>query len=79
VVRSPDGASAARGRRRRARLDEVGTRRVMGQWRGGENSGERRWRRRWGALDGDGCGSLHKELGVIALLPAAKKNLNERE
>jgi hypothetical protein len=26
-----------------------------------------------GALDGDGCGSLHKELGVTALLPAVKK------
>jgi hypothetical protein len=26
-----------------------------------------------GALDGDGCSSLHKELRVMALLPAAKK------
>jgi hypothetical protein len=40
---------------------------------GGENGGERWQRRRWGALDGDGCGSLHKELRVTAILPAAKK------
>jgi hypothetical protein len=26
-----------------------------------------------GALDGDGCSSLHKELGVMALLSAVKK------
>jgi hypothetical protein len=31
------------------------------------------------ALDSDGCGSLHNELGVTVVLLAAKKNPNERK
>jgi hypothetical protein len=63
VVRSPDGAPAARGGGVRQGLRRWGLTVRRGGGEGDENGDEQRRRRLWGALDGDGCGSLHKELG----------------
>jgi hypothetical protein len=61
-------------RRRLARFEEVGTHHAMGRRRvetemvaSDDGDGVD------GALDGDGCGSLNKELRVMALLLAVKK------